>query len=112
MHAYASDPETVRYMDWGPNTESDTKGFIKRAVTYQSSRPRTYHELAVTLRATSELIGGCGIEKRPARKEGVIGYCFNKAYWGKGYAAEATRALLAFGFTRLALHRIIAVWTL
>jgi len=109
VHAYASDPETVRYMDWGPNVESDTKEFLRRAIAYQSSKPRTQYEFAITLRTTGELIGGCGIEKRPARKEGVIGFCLNKAYWGKGYGTEAARALLAFGFTRLDLHRITAL---
>jgi len=108
VHADASDPETVRYLDWGPNTESDTKKFVKLAISYRSERPRTHYELAVTLRATGELIGGCGIEKRPARKDGVVGYCLNRAHWNKGCGTEATRALIEFGFTELDLHRISA----
>jgi RimJ/RimL family protein N-acetyltransferase len=78
-------------------------------MTYQSSKPRTHYELAVTLRKTGELIGGCGIEKRAAHKEGIIGYVLNKAYWGQGYGTEVARAMVAFGFTRLALHRITAI---
>lgn len=96
-------------MDWGPNTESDTKGFVKLAISYRTQRPRTRYELAIALRATGELIGGCGIEKRPARKDGVVGYCLNKAYWNKGYGTEVTRALIKFGFTELALHRVTAM---
>jgi RimJ/RimL family protein N-acetyltransferase len=97
-------------MDWGPNTESDSKAFVKRVITYQSSKPRTNYELAITIKATGELVGGCGINlTRPVRKEGVIGYCLNKAHWGKGYGTEAARALLGFGFARLALHRIFAL---
>ena len=109
MHAYASDPEVVKYMDWGPNKESDTRAFVKRAVSYRSSRPRLHYELAITIRGTGGLVGGCGIEKRPARKDGVIGYCLNRDYWGRGYATEATQALIEFGFTKLALHRIFAL---
>ncbi len=109
VHAYASDPEVVQYMDWGPNKETETRAFVKRAITYQSSKPRTHFELAITLKTTGELIGGCGIEKRPARKDGVIGYVLNKAHWRQGYATEATEALIEFGFTRLALHRIFAL---
>ena len=97
-------------MPWGPNTESDTKKFIRKAIKYQSSKPRTQFELAVTLRQTGELIGGCGIEKRLQQpKIGIIGYCLNKAYWNKGYATESTQALLEFGFTRLKLHKISAL---
>ena len=29
-------------------------------------------------------------------------------YWNRGYATEATRAMLAFGFERLGLHRVRA----
>jgi RimJ/RimL family protein N-acetyltransferase len=96
-------------MDWGPNSESDTKNFIRRAIAHRSSRPRARYELAITLRTKGELIGGCGIEKRPARKDGVIGYCLNRAYWGRGYGTETAQALLDFGFSRLALHRITAL---
>ena len=106
VHAYASDPETVRYMDWGPNTESDTKAFVRRAIDAQKSKPRTHYDLAVTLRTTGKLIGACAVFVNPARKEGDIGYCLNKSYWSSGYGTEAARAMISFGFTRLALHRI------
>jgi RimJ/RimL family protein N-acetyltransferase len=97
-------------MPWGPNTESDTKAFIKRTVKYRTSKPRTQYEFAVTLRGTGELIGGIGIGKRPQQPEiGIIGYCLSKAYWDKGYCTEAVRALLELGFTRLALHKISAL---
>lgn len=106
VHSYASDQETVRFMDWGPNTEADTKAFVRRAVREQSSRPRTHYDLAVTLVTTGELIGGCAFESYPARKEGDIGYCLNKAHWDEGYGTEVAKALIEFGFTRLGVHRI------
>jgi len=110
VHSYASDPETVAYVDWGPNTESDTRTFIRHAIAYQSSKPRTRYELAITIRESGDLIGGCGIEiTHPERREGVIGYCFNKAHWGKGYGTEAAQALIAFEFSRLNMHRIFAL---
>lgn len=97
-------------MPWGPNKESDTKKFILRAIKYQRSNPRTQFEFAITLRETGELMGGCGIGKRREQpKIGFIGYVLNKAYWNKGYGTEATRALIKFGFTRLAMHKISAL---
>ena len=37
-----------------------------------------------------------------------ISYVLNSAYWGRGLAAEAARAVITFGFEALGLHRIEA----
>ncbi len=37
-----------------------------------------------------------------------LGFQFAKAYWGHGYAAEAARAVLAYAFGTLNLHRVVA----
>jgi ribosomal-protein-alanine N-acetyltransferase len=37
-----------------------------------------------------------------------IGWRLARAHWGKGYAAEAARAALDFGFAELRLDRIFA----
>ena len=108
VHAYTSDPETVRYTE-GPDTGQDAKRFVRHAISHQSSRPRTQYDFAVTLGTTGDLIGHCGMEKRPKRKEGEIGYILSRAYWSKGYGTEVAMALLEFGFRRLALHRITAL---
>jgi RimJ/RimL family protein N-acetyltransferase len=71
--------------------------------------PRIAYHLAIVLRATDRLIGGCRIEIRNAASvSGDIGYVLASDAWGRGYATEATRALLDFGFQGLALHRIWA----
>ena len=106
---YASDPEVTRHMLWGPNGEVETRGFLNHAIHCQGEARRTAYELAVILKDTNELIGGCGIGIVHAdHREGEIGYCFDKAYWGNGYATEAARALLSYGFETLKLHRIYA----
>jgi RimJ/RimL family protein N-acetyltransferase len=109
VHEYAVDPEVVRYMPWGPNTEDETRAFIARALAAQADEPRTKYELAVALRGSGRLIGGCGIRiARPADRGGDMGYCLHRGYWGHGYASEAARAIAAFGFERLGLHRVWA----
>ncbi len=40
--------------------------------------------------------------------EAFIGYVLRRDAWGHGYATEAARTLLAFGFERLELRRIFA----
>jgi RimJ/RimL family protein N-acetyltransferase len=41
-------------------------------------------------------------------RQASIGYEIAPRYWGKGYATEAARAMVAFGFGELRLHRIWA----
>ena len=109
VHWYASDPEVVRYMNWGPNTEEETKGFIQRALAGQKEKPRRNYTVAIVLRDENKLIGGCSIcVSNPDNREGWIGYCLNRYFWGKGYATETANGLVDFGFDKLSLHRIFA----
>jgi len=109
VHEYASDPQVVRYMPWGPNAKKESQGFIQRVIARQQEKPRRNYEFAVALKTEDRLIGSCGINiSNPGDQEGWIGYCFNRHFWGQGYATEATRALLCFVFSQLKLHRIFA----
>jgi RimJ/RimL family protein N-acetyltransferase len=42
------------------------------------------------------------------RTSGELGYWIGESYWGNGYCSEAARALIAFGFERLEMMRIVA----
>jgi RimJ/RimL family protein N-acetyltransferase len=41
-------------------------------------------------------------------RRGEIGYVLAREFWGHGYATEAARRLLTFGFDELDLHKITA----
>ena len=74
-----------------------------------ASRPRTKYQLAVTLKSTDQLIGNCGVRlAEEGSQVGDIGYELSPGHWGRGYATEAARAIMAFGFETLHLHRIWA----
>jgi ribosomal-protein-alanine N-acetyltransferase len=109
IQEYASDPEVVRYMEWGPNTEKDAREFLQRAFDQRQKQPRSDYGLAVVLKSENQLIGSGGIHIVNAdHKEAELGYCFNRRFWGQGYATEAARAFVALGFAELGLHRIYA----
>jgi len=40
--------------------------------------------------------------------QGEVGYIFDPSYAGKGFATEATKAIIDYGFRHLGLHRIFA----
>jgi RimJ/RimL family protein N-acetyltransferase len=45
---------------------------------------------------------------KPAYKNAEVWYKIHKDFWGQGYATEAVKELLKFGFESLELHRIEA----
>ena len=109
VHEYASDPEVVAHVPFGPNTEQETRDFVGKAINARKEQPRREYELAVTLKTSGRLIGGCGLYARdPEFRQGYIGYVLNRHFWGQGYASELAGALLAFGFGELKLHRIVS----
>jgi RimJ/RimL family protein N-acetyltransferase len=65
-------------------------------------------EFAVCSRSTGELIGGIGMSITARHRRGHLGYWLGVDHWGKGYATEAARAVLRYGFDVLNLHRIEA----
>ena len=65
---------------------------------------------AVTRRGDPGLVGAVGfvgIDHSHGRAE--LGFWIAKSCWGRGYATEAARALIGYGFSVLGLHRIHAM---
>lgn len=95
VHEYASDPENVKYMVWGPNSEEQTREFLRDVARRREEHPRFVISLAVCLKEDGKLIGGCSLEyESQAPGEAQLGYVLNKQYWGKGYGPEAASALV------------------
>jgi [ribosomal protein S5]-alanine N-acetyltransferase len=105
--AYQSDLRYQRFYSHTDHTPEQARDFVQMFLDQQAEQPRLKFQLALTLKSDGQLIGGCGIRMRtPNAHEADIGYELNPAYWGQGYASEAARAIAAFGFDELRLHRI------
>lgn len=61
---------------------------------------------AIVRKETNELIGSVGLSIVRAHARGEVGYWIGRPYWGQGYATEAVRAVLRFGFEQEGLERI------
>ena len=107
---YQSDPRYLQYYEWTERTEEDVRGFANMFLEHQTQQPRTGFQLAVILKTDGRLIGNCGIrmaaEASARPHEGEIGYELSPDEWGRGYATEAAREIVRFGFETLGLHRI------
>lgn len=109
VHLYAGNPETVKYMDWGPNTEEETKTFIRGTMETQSQSSRTEYVFAVISKATGNLIGTAAIRIQDSHSQnGDFGYILHPSQWGRGIGTEVAQILVKFGFQQLNLHRIWA----
>jgi RimJ/RimL family protein N-acetyltransferase len=86
-----------------PYTEQDARNFI-------ASIKETPEEarFAIVLSRDKRLVGGIGLRIDPTHPRAELGYWLGAPYWGQGYATEAARAVLQYGFQTLGVHRIWA----
>lgn len=106
VHEFASDPEAVTFVEWGPNTLRDTQAFLDDCMAEQTESPRTKYTLAVT-GPEGVPFGSVGIS-RSAAHDADMGFVIRRDRWGHGFATEAAQAVLGFGFSTLGLHRVHA----
>jgi ribosomal-protein-alanine N-acetyltransferase len=109
IHEYGGDPEVSTFTDWGPNMLAQSRGHLAERLQHQSEWPRSDGSLAVQLRAEPKVIGSASLWLTDASNgTAAFGYAFNRRYWNKGYATEASRALLQVAFYVRKLHRVFA----
>src|SRR5579863_3389148 len=107
IHEYASDPEVTMHTGWGPNDEETTRSVLRQWIVDQQTWPRYSIPLGIELRSEKRLIGSTGFASVNGAT-GIFGFVLHKSFWGHGFATEACRALLGFGFDNLNLHRVTA----
>lgn len=109
VHIYGSNPDFSKYEIWGPNTLEDTHKFVGEMVQQSETDPRYKFDFAVCLKENGILIGGCGIRRETESSQVAnLGWAINPEFQSKGYATEAARALVEFGFQNLNLSVIYA----
>jgi RimJ/RimL family protein N-acetyltransferase len=64
--------------------------------------------LAVTLGGEGTLIGAVGLALVMEDRRAELGYWIGLPWWNRGYATEASRAVVDFGLSALGLHRVMA----
>ncbi len=108
MYEYAHRSEVTRYLLWSPHPDLFyTRDYLRYLATRYATG--SFYDWAVVLKSNSRMIGTCGFTSFDCAHDAAeIGYVLNPDYRGQGIAPEAVRAVLAFGFDRLALHRIEA----
>lgn len=104
-----ADPEVMRFF---PGTQSQEQSDRSIAAWSLELEERGWSNWAVECLEDGSLVGfvGLSIPKRalPFTPCVEIGYRLAKAHWGKGFATEAGKACLRYGFEVLQLPEIVS----
>ncbi len=106
-----SDPEVMRFVTGGVSTPREVceNDILPRFLDYYQ-RFAGYGFWAVIEKSTGDFLGW--FHFRPGEgappDEVELGYRLRKSAWGKGYATEGSRVLIAKGFTEFGVQRVIA----
>jgi len=95
--AMEMDPEVRRFVGGRPRTREEAEERFRNAGGL----------CAAVLKAENRYIGRCGLHPMPGGGVG-LGFYIARAYWGRGFATEAARAFVEYGFRELKLRRILA----
>ncbi|WP_244304256.1 GNAT family N-acetyltransferase [Streptomyces lydicus] len=103
-------PEVCRYLYWGPFDEEGSRASVAAKAARTTLRESgDVLQFAVVVRETGTLVGDVTfVLTSREHRQGGIGYVFDPAHTGRGYATEASRALLELAFEQLRLHRVQA----
>ena len=101
------DPLVMRYISRGVRTREETAAALADQIEHW--RRHGVGMWAVREKTGGSLIGRCGLHMLDRTEEVEVGYTLAHSAWGKGYATEAARQALRFGFDDVGLERIVAV---
>jgi len=108
LFALHTDALVMRYWD-GPVWTERRRAERFIATCREMAVGGTGARLAVDRVSDGSFIGWCTLQRRnPEYRSASLGYCFDDAAWGHGYAAEAARILLEWAFDTLDLNRVRA----
>jgi RimJ/RimL family protein N-acetyltransferase len=100
------DPEVIRYTGDVPFASvAEAEAFIRN---YDHYERYGFGRWSVFIRNSGDYIGFCGLNYRLALDEVDVGFRLLRRYWGNGYATEAARGSLLYGFKGYALDKIVA----
>ena len=107
MFEYAKTPYVGPMAGWPPHISLvETISIIKSMITIKS--PYELGNWAIVLKSNNKMIGTIELYNHYYKFKAELGYSINPAYWSNGYATEAAKEVISYGFEFLDLKRIEA----
>jgi ribosomal-protein-alanine N-acetyltransferase len=84
-----------------------TAEFLRWVEEYENTNG--YCRWKVVNKSDGKILGSCGFALLEESKEVDLGYLLRRDAWGNGFATEAVRACMRYGFRNLKFREIIAM---
>lgn len=105
LYLLNSDPLVLQYT--GDVPFKDVNEAAEFILQYNHYMQYGYGRWAVLDRESSAFLGWCGLKYSPEKKESDIGFRLHREYWGRGFATEAAKVCIDYGFADLGISRIV-----
>jgi RimJ/RimL family protein N-acetyltransferase len=109
LYAMQSDAEVARWLYNEPRDHAEVRDLLGRKIAGSEWREEgDWLSAAVVLRESGDVVGDLALHwVSNEHRTGEIGFTFDPARQGNGYATEAARAVLRLAFEDFGLHRVI-----
>jgi len=111
LHEVFGSPEVMKWTPSPPSKNvAETVERLARTMAFTARQPPGLGLWALELKESAEFLGQVGLFPVEGKGPEVeVAYELAPRVWGHGYATEAARALIEYGFDELQLRRIVAL---
>jgi len=111
LHEVFGSPEVMKWTPSPPSKNvAETVERLARTMAFTARQPPGLGLWALELKESGEFLGQVGLFPVEGKGPEVeVAYELAPRVWGHGYATEAARALIEYGFDELQLRRIVAL---
>ena len=108
LQALDSDLEVMRFLTGQPTPRDEVEGVVLPGILKVYDEHPHLGTFAADEKVDGTFVGWFGLQPTNDAKTVDVGYRLNRAAWGKGYATEGTKALIAKAFSELGMERVVA----
>lgn len=106
VHAIVGDDRVTTWLSFDARSVDESAAMLAGIIERAQVEPRNEVYLAVTPPNSDRLVGFVRLARSGSNAK--LGYAIGYDSWTRGYATDAVRTILTFGFRDLKLHRVTA----
>jgi RimJ/RimL family protein N-acetyltransferase len=103
---WVTDKEVTRFWNWEPHKDIKETKYLLQGWIDKYNNKDNYHWVII-LKEESQAIGYIFVNEIDNDDETASLHCIiSKKHWNKGFATEASKAVIAFAFTEIGIRKI------